>query len=60
MIATLIMLAAFVGLMMLTIDLNDQLQCQTTEVDGVRRDGVFATKLLVSATTITQHLPHVL
>ncbi len=52
--------AAFVGLMMLTIDLNDQLQCHATEIDGVRRDWVFATKLLISTTTIPQHLPHVL
>ena len=52
--------AAFVGLMMLTIDLNDQLQCHATEIDGVRRDWEFTTKLLISTTTIPQHLPHVL
>ena len=46
------MLAAFLGLMVLTIDLNDQLQCNATEIDGVRRDGEFATELLVSTTTI--------
>jgi len=54
------MLAAFDGLMMLTIDLNDQLQCHATEIDGVRRDWIFTTKLLISTTTIPQHLPHVL
>jgi hypothetical protein len=58
-IAALIMLAAFVALMMLTIDLNDQLQCDATEIDGVRRDGVFTTKLLISTTTVPQYLPQV-
>ena len=59
-VAALIMLTAFVGLMMLTINLNDQLQCHATEIDGVRRDWVLTTKLLISTTTIPQHLPHVL
>jgi hypothetical protein len=59
-IAALIMLAAFVGLMMLTIDLNDQLQSNATEIDGVRRNGVFTTKLLASAAAIADHLPHVM
>ena len=58
--AALIMLAALVGMMMLTIDLNDQLYCDATEIDGVRRDWVFATKLLISTTTIAQHMPNVL
>ena len=51
-VAELIMLAAFVGLMMLTIDLNDQPQCNATEIDGVRRDRVFTTKLLAPAATL--------
>ncbi len=59
-IAALIMLAAFVGLMMLTINFNDQLQCHATEIDGVRWDWVFTTKLLISTTAIAQHLPDVL
>ena len=42
-VAALIMLAAFVALVMLTIDLNDQLQCHATEINGVGRDGVLTT-----------------
>jgi hypothetical protein len=36
--------AAFLGLTMLTIDLNDQLQRHATGIDGVRRYGVLTTK----------------
>ena len=58
-VAALIMPAAFVGLMMLTIDLNDQLQCHATEINRVRRDRVFTTELLPSATSVADHLPDV-
>ncbi len=58
-VAALVKFAAFVGLMMRTIDLNDQLQIQAAKIDGRRRDWIFTTKLLVSTTTIPQHLPHV-
>ena len=54
------MLAAFLGLMMLTIDLDDQLQCNATEINRVRWDWVFTTKLLISTTAIAQHLPNIL
>jgi len=56
-ITALISLVAFVSLMMLTIDLRDQLQSDAAEVDSIRRDRVFTTKLLASATTIADHLP---
>ena len=59
-IAALIMLATFFGLVILTIDFNDQLQCHATEINDVRRDRVFTTKLLALSTTIAHHLPHVL
>ena len=35
-VAVLIMLAAFGGLMMLTVDFDDQVQRSATKVDGVR------------------------
>ena len=47
-VAALIMLAAFVGLMMLTVDLNEQLQGHVAEGNGVRRDWVFTTKISIS------------
>ncbi len=59
-VAVLIMLAAFGGLMMLTVDFDDQVQRYATKVDGVRWDWVFTTEFLTSATAVAQHLPHVL
>ncbi len=56
-VAVLIMLAAFGGLMMLTVDFDDQVQRDATEIDGVGKDRVFTTKLLISTITISQHLP---
>ena len=43
-VAVLIMPTAFVGRMTLTIDLNDQLQCNATEINRVRWDRVFTAK----------------
>jgi hypothetical protein len=59
-VSALIVLAAFVGLMMLAIDLNDPLPCRATEIDGGGWNRVFTTKLLVATATISQHLPDVL
>ena len=58
-VAVLIMLAAFGGLMMLTVDFDDPVQRYATKVDGVRWDWVFTTELLTSATAIADHLPNV-
>nr|WP_231744090.1 hypothetical protein [Stieleria neptunia] len=57
--AALIILTALIRLMLLTIDLNDQLQVHTTEINGVRCNRVFAPKLLISTTAIAQHLPDI-
>ncbi len=59
-VAVLIMLATFGGLMMLTVDFDDQVLRDATKVDGERWDWVFTTEFLTSATAIAQHLPHVL
>jgi hypothetical protein len=59
-VSALIVLATFIGLMMLSIDFDDQLQRDATEVDRVRRDRIFTTELLISTTTISKHLPYIL
>ena len=58
-IARPIMPAAFLGLMMLTIGLNDQLQIQAAKINGVWWNRAFTTKLLVSAATVPKHLSYV-
>nr|WP_231744184.1 hypothetical protein [Stieleria neptunia] len=58
-VAALIILTALIRLMLLAIDLNDQLQVHTTEINGVRFNRVFAPKLLISTTAIAQHLPDI-
>nr|WP_231743811.1 hypothetical protein [Stieleria neptunia] len=59
-VAALIILTALIRLKLLSIDLNDQLQVHTTEVNSVRCNWVFAPKLLISTTAIAQHLPNIL
>ena len=59
-VAVLIMPKTFGGLMVFTIDFNDQVQRYATKIDGVWWNRVFTTKLLASASTISQHLPDVL
>ncbi len=61
-VAVLIMLAAFGGLMMLTVDFDDRFQFHVTKVDCVRRDRIFAMKLLstAAAVAVAGHLPDVL
>jgi hypothetical protein len=46
--------------MVLAVNLDDEFQRNAAEVDGVGRDGIFATKLLSTATSITKHLPNIL
>ena len=58
-VATFIVLATFVSLMVLPIYLDDQFQGYTTKVGRVWWNRILATKLLVSAPSIANDLPHV-
>ena len=57
-VATLIMLATFVGLMVFPIHLDDQLQPDTAEICRIWRNWILTTKLLLSASSITEDFPH--
>ncbi len=59
-VAVLIMPRTFGGLMVLTIDFNDQVQRYATKVDGVRWNRIFTTEFLTSAAAVADHLPGVL
>ena len=53
-----ITLETFFRLMVFPINLDDQLQRDTAKVCRIRRNWILTTKLLVSATSITEDLPH--
>ena len=55
-----IAVASIFRLMVLTIHLEYQLQCHTTKVGCVWREGILATKLLGSAPSMANDLPHAL
>ena len=57
-VAPIIMRTTFFGLMVFSVNLDDQLQRNTAEVGRVGRNRMFTTELLVSAPSITDHLPH--
>jgi hypothetical protein len=58
-VATSIVFATFVSLMVLPIYLDDQFQGYTTQVGRVGWNRILATELLVSAPSIANDLPHV-
>jgi hypothetical protein len=51
---------SLLGEMILAIDLDNESQLQTNEVDGVSTDRVFAAKFLTQQPPTTEHLPDVL
>ena len=57
-VPTFIVLETFFGLMVFTINLDDQLQRDTTKVCRIRRNWILTTKLRVAAASITDDLPH--
>ena len=58
-VTTFVVFATFVSLMVLPIHLQNQLQGHATKVGRIRRNRILATKLLVSAPSIANDLPHV-
>ncbi len=52
------MRATFFGLMVFPVHLDDQFQCNTAEVGRIGRNRMLSTELLLSAPSITDHLPH--
>jgi hypothetical protein len=58
-VATCIVLASFISLMVLPIHLQNQLQGHATRVGRVWWNRLLATQLLVSAASIANDLPHV-
>ena len=59
-VALLIMASSFFGGVRLTVDFDDKLNRDATEIGGVRGDGVFAAELLAAAAAVSNHLPRIL
>jgi hypothetical protein len=57
-VSSLIADSALFGVMVFSVNLDDEHECNAAKVGGVGRNGVFATKLLISAGTIADHLPN--
>ena len=59
-VALLILSLSCFGGMRLTVDFDNEPECDAAEIGGIGRNRVFPTELLPAASPISKHLPHVL
>ena len=59
-IAYAVVVAALFGEVIFAIDFDNEFQSNATEVDGIRFNHMFTTKLLATAPAVANHLPNIL